>query len=286
MNVEKQETFGWLVAIDLFLTGAGAGVFLVSFVMDIINQYVPLARLGAVVGPILVLIGAVLLFADLRNRMRFYRLINNPSSWMARGTWGIAAFIIFGLGYSVPVLLNPQFVTTAPFFIFRLVAVISAFLVILYTGLLFGAARRIPLWNTPILTLLSFFSSLYTGMALFLMIASFHTGALDETFRAAVIAELILILLQIIVLGTFLGLAHYAGNIAAQSVRLLIKSKLFVFIVIIAGLIIPLGLLLYQSVAIKTFIPTILASILLLIGGLFLRQGILKSGIRLSISPY
>ena len=85
MNVEKQETFGWLVAIDLFLTGAGAGVFLVSFVMDIINQYVPLARLGAVVGPILVLIGAVLLFADLRNRMRFYRLINNPSSWMARG---------------------------------------------------------------------------------------------------------------------------------------------------------------------------------------------------------
>ena len=85
MDIEKQETFGWLVALDLFIGGAGAGVFLISFIMDIINHYVPLARVGTVVGPVLVLISAVLLFIDLRNRIRFYRLINNPSSWMTRG---------------------------------------------------------------------------------------------------------------------------------------------------------------------------------------------------------
>src|SRR3972149_946976 len=102
MAAEKQTTFGWPVAVDIFLGGAAAGVFLGSYVLDIVNRFEPIARVGAVVGPLLVLVGAFLLLMDLGTKTNFYRLFSNLSSWMSRGTCILTVFIICGLGYSLP----------------------------------------------------------------------------------------------------------------------------------------------------------------------------------------
>lgn len=281
--VEKQETFGWLVTVDLFLAGAGAGVFFISFISNLINRLESFSQIGLIVGPILVLIGALLLFVDLRNKKRFYRLITNPSSWMARGTWSIALFIVFSLAYSLPVISNPDAVTSMPLLFIGIIALISAITVMLYTGILFNEAKRVPFWNNPVLPVMFLFSSLYTGMAIFLIVAATSTGALYEHMRAVVIAELVLILVHLFALGLLLILAHHAAGAADQSARLLIRSGSFITTAVLAGMIVPLGLLLYQLFIMNTFLPTLIASVLLLVGGIFFRQGILRSGIRLSI---
>ena len=41
---QKQKAFGWLVSFDLFFAAAGAGLFLVSFILNIMNKYEAVAR--------------------------------------------------------------------------------------------------------------------------------------------------------------------------------------------------------------------------------------------------
>ena len=155
-----------------------------------------------------------------------------------------------------------------------------------YTGFLFGAVKRVPLWNTSGLSMLFLFSSLYTGKAVILFIAAFLETSLTDGLRTIVIIEFILIFLQMTALGTFLGTAAYGGTIASESVHLLIKNFLFVFLVIVIGLLIPLGLMGYLIVMNRAFVLSFPASIFLLIGGFYLRHGILRAGIRLPVSAF
>lgn len=284
MDVERQETFGWLVAIDLFLAGTGAGVFITSFIVHLINRLESFPHIGFIVGPILVLIGALLLFVDLGNKRSFYRLITNPSSWMARGTWSIAVFVVSGFAYSLLGISNPDAITTTLLFIIGIFALVSAIVVIIYTGFLLYEAKRVPFWNNLLLPVVFLFSSLYTGMALFLIITATSTGAPDQNFRAVVISELALISVHLFTLGMFLVLASRAAGAAAQSARILFRNGSFILAVLLAGMAAPLGLLLYQVFTMSSYLPTLIASVLLLIGGFFLRYVILKSGIRLTVS--
>jgi polysulfide reductase chain C len=284
MDVERQKTFGWLVAVDLFLAGTGAGVFIVSFIVRLINRLESFPQTGFIVGPILVLFGAILLFVDLGNKRRFYRLITNLSSWMALGTWSIAAFVVFGLAYSLSGIFNPDAVTSTLLLIIGIFALVSAIMVIIYTGFLLYKAKRVPFWNNLLLPVVFLFSSLYTGMALFLIIDAAGTGAPDEIFRAMVIAELALISVHLFTLGMFLVLASQAAVAAIQSVHILLRTRSFILVVLLAGMVAPLGLLLYQVFAMGSYLPALTAGVLLLIGGIYLRHGILKSGIRLSVS--
>ncbi len=283
MAMERQTAFGWLVSVDVFLGGAGAGVFLISFIMGLLGRFESLAKIGAVIGPVLVLLGTSLLFADLGTKTNFYRLFRNPLSWMSRGTWFIAVFVILGLAYSLPAFWLPWDAATLPAVVIGVIAAIFAVLVMVYTGFLFGAAKRIPFWGTSALPLLFFFSSLYTGMAVLLLIAGFFELAPAEALRELAIAEIILILMQLLVLGASLVTARYGGTTAVESVRLLMRRPLFITMVIIVGLVIPLGLLGYYGVALNTVALSILAGILLLIGGLFLRYFILRAGVRLPL---
>jgi len=92
--------------------------------------------------------------------------------------------------------------------------------------------------------------------------------------------EITFILLQLLLLGVFLWASGYNTTTTAESIRLL-KKPLFNIGVIIVGLIIPLGLLIYYNVVDNGSMLTILLAALLLIEGGFLgRYCIIKAGIR------
>jgi len=279
MDSERQSSWGWPIAAAVFLGGAGGGAFLISFVMDVLGKYGPLARTGAIAGPVLVLICAAFLFIDLNSKAGFYRLfVNLRSSWMSRGTWFITAFVILGLIYSVPSFWITWGVDTTPGLVIGAAAAILAFLVTLYTGVLFGVLKRIPLWSTPALPLLYIFSALSTGMAVMVLIAAFLAASLGEAFAASVPAEIIFIVMEIIILWVYIEIVRKVSVAGAESVRLLL-SPLFITAVIVAGLIVPLGLLAYTQAGGYTFVAPVVSSILVLIGGYILRYGILKAGI-------
>jgi formate-dependent nitrite reductase membrane component NrfD len=285
MVTERQTNWGWEIATAIFLGGAGGGIFLISFVMDVIGILSPLARIGAVVGPVLVILCATFLLTDLRRKIGFYRLFTNlRTSWMSRGTWFITLFVIFGMAYALPAFWFTWGIATLPGTVIGVIAAVCAFLVIVYTGILFGILRRLPLWNTPALPLLFIVSALSTGMAILLVIGVFSTVGLEKVASVTAAADIFCIIAELIILGLYLEIVRQGGTTGVESVRLLL-NPLFLICVVGLGLVIPIGLLVYAQAGGDMPVLPVLSSIVVLIGGWFLRYSILKAGVHLPLYP-
>jgi formate-dependent nitrite reductase membrane component NrfD len=82
LGTRQQREWRWLVIVGLFLTGIGAGLFLLALIPGFV--------LGMVLGVSLVLMGGLFLFATLSRRRAVLYLFARPQSfWMSRGTIGI-----------------------------------------------------------------------------------------------------------------------------------------------------------------------------------------------------
>jgi len=284
MDMERQGTFGWLVSLDVFFGGTGAGIFLVSYLLSFFKDYLPIAKIGCLVGPVLVCIGSVIIFYDLANKVRSYRMIFQLSSWMARGTWSIIIFVIFGFAFALPQYWISWTEIPVPLMAVGLIAAIAGFIVILYSGFLFGAVKRVPLWNTSALPLLFLFSSLYTGMAVLLLLEVSCQVSSSGVVHNLVIAGFILTIMQVLALAVFLGMALYRNAAAIESVCLLLRNPLFEILVTVIGVILPLVLFGYQAFTITSAVLSIIACAGVIIGGAYLRYSILKAGVHLPIS--
>jgi len=284
--LERQRVYGWLITIDTFLGGTGSGAFLISFILALLNRNEPITKIGTLLGPLLVLSGTFFLLADISSKARVYRIVANPLSWMSRGTLILAAFVIFGLAYSLPSFALSGWTESNLGKGIGIIAAIFAVLVSVYPGFLFGRVKRIPFWSVANLPLLFFLSSCCCGIAILLLIGPLATSALGESsLQQLRIAGILLIAGQLLVLGTLLETARHGSIATAESSRLL-KTPMFIIGVIIAGTVVPLGLLSYSVIisnVIITNVSTSIASLLLLIGGLLLRQGIIRAGVYLPL---
>ena len=288
MPLERQTAFGWLPTADIFLGGVGGGLFLVSFFLHFMNIQRSLTSTGVLLGPILVLAGVLFLAADLGNKSKFYRLFLKSSSWISRGSWILTAFIIFSLVYSfsifIPVAWPPIIISLV-----GILAAICSVLVITYPGFLFGVMKGIPFWNTPALPMLFFLSSLYSGTAILLILAPFFKGIPGQemifTVQILFITEIILIIIQLLALLSLVGIARNGDVSVKESLRLL-QTPLYITLVLIAGMVIPLGLLFFGLGTINaSYVPSIaiVSGALVLVGGVFLRYGIVKAGVYLPL---
>lgn len=289
MLPERQTTYGWPIAIEIFLAGIGGGTFLTCLVLDLLSKYESVAEIGTLLGPVLVLVGTFFLLAELGRKAKFYRLFTNLSSlssWISRGTWILTIFIILGLVYSLPSFWLIDWKTSGLGQGIGIAAGLFSILVVTYPGLFFGVVKGVPLWNTPILSFLFLFSSLCTGIAALFLIVLFSGTALGAAeFHQLGIAGIALIFMLLLALGIYLDIARHQGLAAMESLRLL-KTPLFIGGAIVIGLLIPLGLLIYSVFVGNALVLSILTgvvSICMLAGGLFLRYGIIRAGVHLPL---
>jgi len=287
---EVQNSWGWFVIWYIFLAGLGSGTYFFSFLM--LNEFTDSARIGVLIGPVLVLFGTLMLIFDLGSPSRAFRLFISRStlltSWMARGAWILAAFIILGLAYALPGFKMFDWLPwgqTGWGSILGLVAVVLSVVVMLYPGLLLGVIKSIPLWNTSALPILFLASGLDTGMAAIVLLSLVSPAFTLNGLHLLAVIDVGLILMVLIMLGIYIEIIRKTGETAADSVRVLLKP-VFVWGVTISGLLIPLLLLLWSLVSRDVQIIYVLettASILVLSGGLLLRFSLIKSGLRLSV---
>ncbi|MFC2005619.1 NrfD/PsrC family molybdoenzyme membrane anchor subunit [Chloroflexota bacterium] len=293
MFPERQTTYGWLVATDIFLAGVGGGVFLISVVLELLGKYETIAKTGTLLGPVLVLLGTFFLIAELGRKTRFYKLFTNlssPSSWLSRGTWILIAFVILGLAYSLPSFQLfswlPWSKTSALGQGIGIAAGLFSVLVIIYPGFLFGVVKGIPFWNTPILPFVFLFSSLSTGVAAIMLVALLSGMNLEITaVHHLGAAGIVLILILLLALGVYLYITSHQGFAAMESLRLL-KTPLFISGALIVGLVVPLAVLIYAVFVgdmLTISILTGVGSLCLLAGGLLLRYAIIRAGVYLSL---
>lgn len=195
-------TWGLLIAIYLFLAGAGAGAFLCAMGAEIYSRrtFRPLIHSGTLISGPLVALGMPFLIFDLGMGKRepwriFFLYFGNPGSIMSWGAWIITAFVIVALTLAFleldfnerwpwldkrrahhPVLyrrltflkelMTPIHLAIEPYRGRLLVAgTILALATTVYTGLLIGILNSVPLWNSAILPVLFMDSALSTGLA-------------------------------------------------------------------------------------------------------------------------
>ncbi|MBL7112797.1 MAG: polysulfide reductase NrfD [Bacteroidales bacterium] len=284
--MKAQTKWGWLIAVYLFLAGLGGGTYIAGVSADFAGMATDVSKIGVFLGFPCVFIGCMFLIADLGKPINFWRAFMKPrTSWIARGTIIITFFMILDFLHIIlwiwPFDVLADF-TGARHFI-NILGLIFAFGTIIYTGLLLGASRPIAFWSTAMLPLLFLVSALSTGF-MAVILSSSVIGVLKEELGLLERIDIVLIILEIFIIAFYLQATHRVSESRASAKLVLSGSvaPLFWFGVAILGLLLPLlfdliGVFALSGSSAQPFI--LLASAFGIIGGLILRQVILKGGI-------
>jgi formate-dependent nitrite reductase membrane component NrfD len=272
-----QTEWRWLIAIYLFLAGAGSGAHITGVYADFLG-WSKVAAIGVCLGWPCVLIGCMCLLGDLGQIKNAWRVARKPdTSWIARGTIIISIFMIIGFVHTVLWIWPGIMAGTddgARHFLGALGA-FFAFGTMVYTGLLLGDAIPIPFWSTVLLPILFFVSALSTGI-MAVVLAGVITGVDQEQLLGLGRVDILVIVVEGLVLAAYLHGSYRLPNSRMSAEHLLRGEAAGMFWggVGVCGLLIPL---VFEALGVHG-VGAVAASILGLIGGLCLRYVVLAGG--------
>lgn len=307
-------TWGLPVIWYLFLAGVGAGALTASASVllrggggGFAGSHVEIARYGAFLAPLPVMVGCFLLIFELGtfeagNWMRWlnlYKVVN--LSPMSIGTWLLTFFIGVSMVYAYTFVPNAPFLGERQVPLRKLLAWIAVPLGIataVYTGILLGAMPARPFWNSPILALLFLLSSISTGVALILLVrAILHRAPAEEAKQAytesdylLTATDILLIGFELMVIFLFIMYAHLTIGNVKEAISVILPggdlAPLFWFGVVLVGLLVPALIELYYVVPKLLYhrgfsaprIVDIAVSGAVLFGGFLLRYVVVVAG--------
>ncbi|MBI3330291.1 MAG: polysulfide reductase NrfD, partial [Nitrospinae bacterium] len=308
------------VPLYLFLGGLTAGLFIVAALADLIGikvkRFQALSQLCAIIAvPLLALAGFFLTIhlGKPERGLAFPLFFTNYESWMTRGGWFV--------GTSSPLVV--LYAALWYFQVFprlrRVIGVVGIpFLAGLawYTGMLLGGAGYVPLWNRNYLPFLFLNSGLTTGVAaagLASLLFWRFLGMQDEDPRQIVrwisLALVLFIVLELYELYGFMsylaggapikGLSPFEATPTGQFVAPMGSRLAYELVtrgalaprfwggVVGVGLIIPLGLTVYEFLVRRWTMPAAgVKFALVLIGGYLLRSVIVSGGDLKALLPF
>lgn len=295
------EHFDWglPVAIDLFAAGMGAAAFMVAVIADLAGskKFTSIRLTGAIIAPWPAILGVLLLVVDLGRPLRFWEMILkrgagvgiapgleapylmfNPGSAMSWGTWILSLFVIISLIYLVISIIAIPFswgeIATK---VVGIIGLPFALLVTTYTGVLISATSN-ALWSNYLLPFVFVSSAIVTGIAAIVFILAIlkMLKLLEEDFIPGLEklnGTMIIVLLISLALFIILGITQPPMLALIASAKVGILFWLFA---IILGILIPLMFSFKKEG--NTPATSFVISILILLGGFFLRYVILIAG--------
>jgi formate-dependent nitrite reductase membrane component NrfD len=297
--------WGLPVILYLFLAGLGAGAVTVSGSVllrkgGFHDSRMDIARYGALIGPIPVMLGTFLIVFELGQPFRalnLFKMIN--LSPMSIGTWALALFIILSGLYAICFIPRQA---TWPWLgkarrVLAWLCVPLGISVAIYTGVLLGAMPARPFWNSPILAGLFVLSALSTGTAaIMLMVALFgeksaeHREGRENDQYLLVSSDALLLGGEMLVIFLFLMFAHLTIGDVRHAVEVILPggslASLFWWGVVLIGILFPFVMELFQVVPKLLYGRTFKSSLVLevavalsvLAGGFALRYIIVVAG--------
>jgi formate-dependent nitrite reductase membrane component NrfD len=261
-------------SLYFFVIGMSAALFFFSALSWFRAEFATLRRSAFYAAFALLVVAGLLLIADLSQPLRFLYVLN-PLYWNMTSplVWGTILIALYGLTLLwYYVALGKDDVKAA-----KQVAVIGSVLALgltVYTGFDLAVHQHRPVWNTPLLPVLFVALSLISGAA----VASFLDRAnepLRNSLRQVMLwgggATLVMIL-SLVVTTAYGGSADELAYVMLTSGSL---GTIFVGVGIVLGAAVPIGLLLAPIGRAQTGV--MVASLLLLAGGLALRYSILTA---------
>ncbi|PJB47937.1 MAG: polysulfide reductase [Deltaproteobacteria bacterium CG_4_9_14_3_um_filter_63_12] len=300
--------WGWEIPLYLFLGGVVAGLMVVLAGLSLKSTDRPKSKavqLAPFLSLVLLSVGMGALFLDLSNKLNVYRfyLAFNPTSPMSWGSWILVlvypVVLVTGLsslsdelranlmarGFmqkpSVAKLMRQAFSFADGARRPALWATLGLGIGLgAYTGLLLGTLTARLAWNAAILGPLFLTSGVSTGAALLLLFK------LDEAEEKTIVRwDLVAIVVELALLGLMLidfGVGGAAGELAGASILGGSWTPWFWSVVVIGGLLVPLGLNLIEVN--KHVRATLFSPALILLGGLTLRFVLVAIGQESSFS--
>ncbi len=306
--------WGMPVILYLFLAGMGAGATTVSASMLLRGgggargAHHEIARYGALLGPIPVIVGVVLIVFELGSwqaghYLRFINLflVANLSP-MSVGTWLLVGFTLTSAMYGYTYLKFMPMYFGDRLKWRRALAWVNIPMgigVAIYTGVLLGAMPSRPFWNSPVLALLFLLSALSSGTALIILARAFiRRSGLSEEKREEIhksgyvlsTADSAIIGIEVISIFLFLMFAYLTVGDVRYAIDVILPggelATLFWIGVVLIGLVIPgllelyfvlPGLLYQRKYEVSRYTEMLIASAVIL-GGFLLRYVVVIAG--------
>lgn len=306
--------WGIPVILYLFLAGMGAGATTISASMLLRGGGGPrgvhheIARYGAILGPIPVIVGTGLIVLELGSfqhgdYFKFFNLLLVVNlSPMNVGSWLLFLFTATSVAYAytylnfLPMPLGDRLKWR------RALAWVNVPLgigVAVYTGVMLGAMPSRPFWNSPVLALLFMLSALSSGTALIIFARALITrGGLTEEQREVVhksgyvlaATDTMIIGLELISVFLFLMFAYLTVGDVRYAVDTILPggplASLFWIGVVLVGLVIPgllelyfviPGLLYHRKYTVSRYTELVIAAAVIF-GALVLRYVVVVAG--------
>jgi formate-dependent nitrite reductase membrane component NrfD len=224
--------------------------------------------------------------------MRFFRLFLKPkTSWISRGLIAMMVLIVAGVAYLAPYLApwvgmtwTAWSMTDAVGQMFLYVAVVAAFIVMIYDGFVLNSCKSISSWHTMLLPVMFFTYAIAGGVAMTALTTMFDNGSTLSTENLVVFDGFLLGAMSALVIFYLMNL--YTSDLTGkESLHRLLMSRTAIFFIglaLIAGLAVPLVLTMVHQTGTQGAIATALlalSAILELAGDLSVRHSILKAGL-------
>lgn len=256
----------------LFLAGTGAGAVTVSAsVLLRGGGFGPsrdtIARYGAFIGPLPVIIGTSLLLFELGAPLRalnLFKLVN--LSPMSIGSWLLAFFMVLSVLYAATFCAAERWAWAhkAKIALAWLCVPIGVGVAV-YTGVLLGAMPSRPFWNSPILAFLFTLSALSAGVAAIVFATTVLRERSDDaeverdfgnsTYLLAA-TDAILLAGELLIIFLFIMFAHLTIGSTKEAVKVILRGGPLA--VAFWGLVVGLGIVLPLLAELRVVVPRLL----------------------------
>ncbi|HEY4696451.1 MAG: thiosulfate reductase [Gallionellales bacterium RIFCSPHIGHO2_02_FULL_57_16] len=259
-------------AYYFFVIGISAALFFISGLSWFREEFKSLRTSSFYLSFVLLVAGGLLLIADLSQPMRFIFTLN-PFYWNFASplTWGSILLLLFGAA-SVAYFLAMQKNDEA---LARKLAVAGSLIALglpIYTGFDLSVHQHRPVWNTPLMPVLFVALSLISGAAVASFLAKGEARLLTSLRQIMLVASGATAVMLLSLLVTTAN-----GGSASELTFMFMTSGLlgavFIGLGVIVGTVVPLAVLAVPFG--KQASGIMLASVLLLVGGMALRYSIL-----------
>jgi formate-dependent nitrite reductase membrane component NrfD len=231
---EWAEGRGLLLIAAHFLTGSGAGAWLVALPLDL--------RAGLVMGFSLAALGALFHLLFLGRPERFWRMVKGfATSWISRGIIGVTLFLVSAAVYLSLALLGIEATTLGVAML--LLSVLGGIWVVVYKGFVWASSKGIPLWNTPLVPVLYIAYALRGGTAALMVMAA--AGAAHDPLDLLEPIKLWLAVSTAVLVLIYIDVMRGSGMTALRSVNLMLFGRValpFYFGAVTLGLIVPIAI--------------------------------------------
>lgn len=283
----------WRIAADLFFGGIGVGAFFVAVLGGLSRdkRYDAACKVGAVISPLLVIVGILFMLSELGHPFRLWRTLTgfNLSSPISWGGPLQGLFVLIGFAHAYGWLRPAERLRT----VIGIIGMPLGLAVGVYHGLLLAALEARPLWNTGLITLSAVWGFATTGMAAVLLLMCFRPTGSGKTaesgnvvpsgFRSVFVAALIV---QLFTIFAWWGSLYSGSTNASEALAAAAASLGSVLwaLGIGLGLVVPIVLELATSGSRKRGARaldvafSLLTALLVLMGGFVFRYTVLIGG--------